>query len=98
MSKHTGKIILGVVVVAILGAVFSGLINPQALQINQNNSQSPVDITPKPTGSQPFSGQLTINLVLRDALDPTESRTEATNLATNYYRKVADGFYALVGT
>ncbi len=91
-KSNTPLIVLGVVVVAVLIGFGTGAISPQSLNIGQPAGNGGVQQPPAglPSAGTEFAGQLTVNVVHRDALDNAESRIEGTNLVTTYY-KSADG-------
>jgi hypothetical protein len=87
-KSNTPLIVLGVVVVAVLIGFGTGAISPQSLNIGQPAGQGGMQVPPaqQPSTGQEFAGQLTVNVVHRDALDNAEARTEGTNLVTTYYK------------
>ena len=100
MAKNTPLIILGVVVVAVLIGFGTGAISPQSLNIGQPAGNGGVQEPPAPqqlTGRE-FAGQLTVNVVHRDALDNAEPRTEGTNLVTTYYKSFDGENFFTIGS
>ncbi len=91
-KSNTPLIVLGVVVVAVLIGFGTGAISPQSLNIGQPAGNGGVQLPPalQPTTGQEFAGQLTVDVVHRNALDNAEARIEGTNLVTTYY-KSSDG-------
>ena len=101
MAKNNNKpiMVVGLIVVLIIGVyvvapeTFSGLtqsVTPTGGVVAPSSSSSDV-------GMQDYEGSVTVNLVHRDALDASESRTEGTNLNTSYYKKV-NGVYKAIGS
>lgn len=87
-KNNTPLIILGIVVVAVLIGFGTGAINPQSLNIGSPAGSGGMQVPPQqqPSTGVEFAGQLTVNVVHRDALDNAEPRTEGTNLVTTYYK------------
>jgi len=87
-KSNTPLIVLGIVVVAVLIGFGTGAISPQSLNIGQPAGNGGVQVPPAlvPTTGQEFAGQLTVNVVHRNALDNAEARTEGVNLVTTYYK------------
>jgi hypothetical protein len=86
---RTGIIILGVIIVALVVGMGTGIINLQTLTIGQplgSGIQVPPDRIPL-TGAQ-FTGQLNVDVQHRDALDNAETRDEGIDLATTFYKSL----------
>ena len=97
---RTGVIILAVIIVAIVVGMGTGVINLQNLTIGQpagnGGIQTPPDGTPS-TG-QGFTGQLTVNVEHRDALDNSETRDEGVDLRTTYYKSSDGVTFSTIGS
>ena len=87
-KSNTPLIVLGIVVVAVLIGFGTGAISPQSLNIGQPAGNGGVQVPPAgvPSVGNEFAGQLTVNVVHRNALDNAEARVEGTNLVTTYYK------------
>ncbi len=98
-KNNTPFIVLGVVIVAVIFALaFGGQF--QGLQIgapDRGGVPAPTP-TPTPAGTQEFAGQLTVNVIHRDALDNAEARTEGVNLVTTYYKSSDELKFSTIGS
>ncbi len=95
--NNTPFIVLGVVIVGVIFALaFGGQF--QGLTIGTPTGGVPVAIPSTPAGTQEFSGQLTVNVIHRDALDNAEARIEGTNLVTTYYKSSDEITYSTIGS
>jgi len=86
---RTGVVILGVIIVALVVGMGTGVINLQTLTIGQPLG-SGIQVSPDRlplTGAQ-FTGQLNVIIEHRDALDNQETRTEGVDLATTFYKSL----------
>jgi len=99
-KSNTPLIVLGVIVVAVLIGFGTGAISPQSLNIGQPAGQGGMQVPPAqaPSTGQEFAGQLTVNIVHRDALDNAEARTEGVNLATTYYKSFDSVNFFTIGS
>ena len=96
-KNNTPFIVLGVVIVGVIFALaFGGSF--QGLTVGQGNGGIPSAIDSTPAGTQEFSGQLTVNVIHRDALDNAEARIEGTNLVTTYYKSSDEISFATIGS
>ena len=97
---RAGVVILGVIIVALVVGMGTGVINLQNLNIGQPAGNGGVQTSPdgiQSTG-QDFTGQLLILPLHSDALDNSEIRVEGSDLRTDYY-KSADGVtFSSIGT
>ena len=98
MSANNNKaiyVLATVIGLAVLG-VATGMVNLGSFNVSTGaNSgggglQTPPQTT-TPIGGTGFTGQLTMTVTHRDALDPTESRTETTNISTLYFKSTDGG-------
>lgn len=99
-SHKLAYTIITVVFVTVL-LVGTGLVDLQKLNIGQSNAGGGGIQTPPSTSQssgKDFTGQLTMTIVHRDALDNTESRTEATNVASTYYKSTDGKTYQTLGS
>ena len=89
---RAGVVILGVIIVALVVGMGTGVINLQSLTIGQPAGNGGVQTSPDALQStgQDFTGNLQVNTEHRDALDNSETRDEGIDLRTTYY-KSADG-------
>lgn len=87
-KSNTPLVVLAIVVVAVLIGFGTGAISPQSLNIGHPAGNGGVQTPPavQPSSGHEFAGQLTVNVVHRDALDNAEARTEGTNIVTTYYK------------
>ncbi len=96
----TGVIILGIIVVVVVLGLGTGVINLQSLNIGQPAGNGGIQTSPDgtPSTGQGFTGQLTVNVEHRDALDNAETRTEGADLRTNYYKSTDGVTFSSIGT
>ncbi len=89
---RAGVVILGVIIVALVVGMGTGVINLQSLNIGQPAGSGGIQTPPNGVAStgQGFTGELIIIPEHRDALDNSEVRTEGSDLRTTYY-KSTDG-------
>lgn len=99
-KSNTPLIVLGIVVVAVLIGFGSGAISPQSLNIGQPAGSGGMQVPPQqqPSTGKEFAGQLTINVVHRDALDNAEPRTEGTNIVSTYYKSFDGTNFFTIGS
>jgi len=84
--SNTPIIIFGVIIVAVIIAMGTGIIDLQTLTIGAPTGGIPVaPQLPVGTG-QPFSGQLMVDIVHRDSLDNAEARVEGVDLTSTFYK------------
>lgn len=99
-KSNTPLIVLGIVVVAVLIGFGTGAITPQSLNIDTPAGNGGMQTPPaqQPSSGQEFAGQLTVNVVHRDALDNAEPRTEGTNIVTTYYKSFDGTNFFTIGS
>jgi len=99
-KSNTPLIVLGVVVVAVLIGFGTGAITPQSLNIGQPAGNGGIQVPPAldPTTGTEFAGQLTVDVVHRNALDNAEARIEGTNLVTTYYKSFDGVSFFTIGS
>lgn len=100
MSKHATRnaVILGIVIAVVVFGVMS---NWKSLSNQANLSGGDQPSTTYSSNNQPsnqattqqYTGPLTMNDAITDALNPATTRTDGTNAAVTYYEKMADGTY-----
>jgi hypothetical protein len=89
---RAGVVILGVIIVALVVGMGTGVINLQSLNIGQPAGNGGIQTSPDgtPSTGTGFTGELIVNPEHRDALDNSETRDEGIDLRTTYY-KSTDG-------
>lgn len=99
-KSNTPLIVLGIVVVAVLIGFGTGAISPQSLNIGQPAGNGGMQVPPAgvPSTGNEFAGQLTVNIVHRDALDNAEARIEGTNIVTTYYKSFDGTNFFTIGS
>ena len=89
---RAGVVILGVIIVALVVGMGTGVINLQSLNIGQPAGNGGIQTSPDgtPSTGTGFTGELIVDPQHRDALDNSETRDEGIDLRTTYY-KSTDG-------
>jgi len=97
---RTGVVILGVIIVALVVGMGTGVINLQSLNIGLPAGNGGIQTSPDgiPSTGQGFTGQLTVNVEHRDALDNSETRDEGIDLRTDYYKSPDGVIFSSIGT
>ena len=99
-GNNKSLMVVGLIVILIIGVyvvapeTFTGL---QSVTSSGSGGVQTPSQSSSVASTQDYEGSVTVNLVHRDALDNSESRTEATNLTTTYYKKVG-GDYKAIGS
>jgi len=97
---RTGVVIIGVVIVALVIGMGTGVINIQNLNIGQPAGNGGVQTSPNGIQStgQEFTGQLLLLPLHSDALDNSETRDEGIDLRTDYYKSSDGVTFSSIGT
>jgi hypothetical protein len=97
---RTGIIILGIIVVLVVIGMGTGVINLQSLTIGQPAGNGGIQTSPDgiPSTGLGFTGQLTVNVEHRDALDNSEIRVEGSDLRTTYYKSSDGVTFSTIGS
>ncbi len=97
---RTGVIVLGIIIVALVIGMGTGIINLQSLTIGQPAGNGGIQQPPAglPSTGTEFTGQLTVVVEHRDALDNQETRDEGIDLRTDYYKSMNGVTFSSLGT
>jgi len=96
---RAGVVILGVIIVALVVGMGTGVINLQSFNIGQPAGSGGIQTSPNGIAStgQSFTGELIIIPEHRDALDNSETRDEGIDLRTTYYKSLDGVSFSSLG-